>query len=174
MNPDNCPHDFSTLTRKILPDCMKALKSAIHTPWPASLFTTPRVGIRTILRCIGEPSDFQGVYCVLENRRPIYVDTSQTVVKAIRLDLTGGSHPIGTLPFRMARKRSGYIGPGAKALSNPRFKRTFEKVRGELSGMEIACMEVADSVTLHLLKVQVALTYGTGEWNSFPAPPVGT
>lgn len=89
MPIDQCPHSFSHMARIILPEYMAAMRQSMCNPVAMSLFATPGVGVRSLLRQFAKDTDFSGCYALLEGEKPIYVGISRNVFSRLRQHVTG-------------------------------------------------------------------------------------
>src|SRR5471030_296541 len=122
MNIDQCPHSFAQLAATVLPAYMKELRLALVKSFPASLFTVPGCGPAAIAQSIGREGDFSGCYVLIENKKPIYVGISRSVLRRLRQHFTGKTHFDASLVYAIAQRRSPTKGKRAGVMQDPVFR----------------------------------------------------
>lgn len=166
MAIDGCPHSFRVLVAKILPGHMKVLRRAMGSPYTARIFKKPGCGVKGILKVVGREKDAPGLYVVLENRKPIYVGISRSVVARLRQHLTGRTHFDASLVYAMARKKWNGKGHRGDLMKRRAFRTAFAAAQGRLSNCKVAFVEITDPVTLYIFEVYAAIELNCA-WNTF-------
>jgi hypothetical protein len=174
MPIDACTNTFAELAAVVMPGYMADLRKAIATPHVLGDFTTPGVGVRSILKRLGRSADFAGCYVIVREGRPMYVGISRCVVSRLRQHCNGTSHFSATLAYAVAKKKFSQDGMGKiqgvtrdAAMKDPTVREAFDAARQLLRDGNVAFIEIANAVELHLFEVYAAMELDTGEWNTF-------
>ena len=173
MPVDACTSTFADLAAVVMPGYMAHLRKAMAAPHQLADFSTPGVGIRTILKRLGRSSDFAGCYVIMQKGRPMYVGISRGVVSRLRQHCNGTSHFSATLAYSVAKRKLGQSGAGKihgtrdAAMKDESVRNEFDAARQLLRDGSVAFIEIANAVELHLFEVYAALELDTGEWNTF-------
>lgn len=164
---DDCPYSFAELARDVLPGLMAELRQAVASARPMLGFAQKGVGVKTLLRGEGREADFPGCYVILDAGRPVYVGISRKVFTRLRQHVLADTHNSATLAYRMAAKWTGHSMRRSEAMSDPDFKREFDRARDMIRRLDVAYIEIDNPLVLHVFEAYAALELGTGEWNTF-------
>jgi len=170
---DGCPHDFATLTTKVLPSHLQSLTLAMRSPTPLSEFAERKKGVRSLLKARGLSTDFSGSYIFIEDSKPLYVGISRTVFGRLRSHVYGDTHTSATLAFRMADAAAAKaLGANQAttrdaAMRDTTFKALFRQKRSELHKFTVAWTLIDNPVELYVFEVFAAMHFETGQWNTF-------
>lgn len=167
MYIDQCSHSFAQLASTVLPGYMKKLRSALQTPFPASLFTVPGGGPVSIARSIAREGDFCGCYVLIKNSKPIYVGISRGVLARLRQHFTGKTHFDASLAYAIARRRVPTKGKRSEVMKDPVFRNAFDYAQSYLRSTHVSFVEIENSLELYLFEAFAAVALGTYKWNTF-------
>jgi predicted GIY-YIG superfamily endonuclease len=174
MPVDACSSSFAELAAVVMPGYMAQLRKAMTAPHQLADFSTPGVGIRTILKRLGRRSDLAGCYVIMQEGRPMYVGISRGVVSRLRQHCNGTSHFSATLAYSVAKRKLSQSSVGKThgvtrdaAMKNVAVREAFDAARQLLRNGSVAFIEIANAVELHLFEVYAAIELDTGEWNTF-------
>ena len=167
MPIDNCVHSFSKLSQIILPAHMKRMRQAIKSPFKMSLFCQPGSGKQSILRTLNRSADLKGCYVLLHKKKPIYVGISRSVLQRVMQHVRGKTHFDASLAYRMTADKCPSKSHRSAAMSDPQFRKEFERVKKHLSTHYIAFIEIDNDLELYLFEAFCALELKTSKWNTF-------
>lgn len=174
MPIDECTSTFADLATVVLPGYMMQLNKAMEAPQLLADFSTPGVGLRSILKRLDRTSDFAGCYVIMRDGCPMYVGISRGVVSRLRQHCNGTSHFSATLAYSVAKKKLSQNSVGKiraitrdAAMKDADVRVAFDEARQVLRNGSVAFIEIANAVELHLFEVYAALELDTGEWNTF-------
>jgi len=174
MPVDACTSTFTELAAVVMPGYMADLRRAMAAPHPLADFTTPGVGVRSILKRLGSSDDFAGCYVIVREGRPMYVGISRCVVSRLRQHCNGTSHFSATLAYAVAKKKLSQNGADKiqgvtrdAAMKDVAVREAFDAARRLLRDCGVAFIEIPIAVELHLFEVYAAMELDTGEWNTF-------
>lgn len=167
MPVDNCPHDFAALASTVLPQYMVQLRAAMDTPHRAAEFAKPGVGPVAIAKSLGHTTDFSGCYVMLDQSRPIYVGISRTVLSRLRQHVTGRSHFDASLVYAVAQQRLPTRGYRRSVMEQVAFQREFVAAQEYLRGLDVAFIEIQNSLELYVFEAYAAMELDTCDWNTF-------
>ena len=138
MAIDACSSTFAEMAKTILPGDMKRLRTALATPFPMSLFSTPGRGVKSILSELQRRADFSGCYVLLHGTKAFYVGISRTIVQRLRQQVLGNSHSDASLAYSMATGKTGHKMKRANAMQEASFKKAFDEAREALRDYTVA------------------------------------
>jgi len=167
MPVDNCPHSFVALAGTILPAYMAQLRIAMKTPHKAAEFAQLGVGPVAIAKTVGRPADFSGCYVMLEDSKPVYVGISRSVLSRLRQHVTGKSHFDASLVYAVAQRTLPTKGHRSKVMEHPSFQAAFSEAQKYLRGLDVAFIEIQNSLELYLFEAYAAMELDTSNWNTF-------
>ncbi len=167
MAIDGCDHPFAHLASEVLPGHMRRLRRSLRSPVAASIFCKAGVGPSTIAASLGRDADFAGCYVLARDRAPFYVGISRRVIARVRQHMLGASHEQASLAYAIAKKRIWKAGTRDSAMSDPGFRREFDKAQRGLRRAKVAFVEIANPLELHLFEPFAAIELDTSEWNTF-------
>lgn len=174
MPVDACTSTFAELAAVVMPGYMAQLRKAMAAPHQLADFSTPGVGMRTILKRLGRSSDFAGCYVIMQEGRPMYVGISRGVVSRLRQHCNGTSHFSATLAYSVAKRKLTQSSVGKihgvtrdAAMKDAAVREALDAARQLLRDGSVAFIEIANAVELHLFEVYAAIELDTGEWNTF-------
>lgn len=167
MPIDGCIYTFAKLVGAVLPRYMKELRRRIAQPTPMSEFAIDGVGIATLLRQFNIPKDFEGCYVLIDGDRPIYVGISQTVFQRLLQHVRGTTHSDASLAYRIATAHRPHNLTRDAAMADGEFQRHFSEAQTYLRGLNVAFIEITNSLELYLFEAYCAMELDTSEWNTF-------
>lgn len=167
MHIDGCTHSFEDLVSQVLPAHLERLRAALLTPWPASAFTLPKTGPKTLATRFGLEGDFSGCYTLLEGGRPVYVGISRGVLGRVRQHMLGRSHFDASLAYLIAQRRCPTKGKRSANMEKADFRVAFDEAQAYLRGLNVAADHIDNPLELHVFEAYAAMALGTSEWNSF-------
>ncbi len=172
MPVDACTSTFADLAAVVMPGYMAHLRKAMAAPHQLADFSTPGVGMRSILKRLKRGSDFAGCYVIMQEGRPMYVGISRCVVSRLRQHCNGTSHFSATLAYSVAKRKLSSVGKTHgvtrdAAMKDEDVREAFDAARQLLRDGTVAFIEIANAVELHLFEVYAAIELDTGEWNTF-------
>jgi len=168
MRPvDGCSFTFTEIVKDVLPAHMTELRSSMSAPRLMLDFAQKGVGVRTLLHQTGRDTDFPGCNVMLDSGHPFCVGISRKVFTRLRQHVLADTHNSATLAYRMAAKRAGHSMRRSEAMADPDFKREFDRAREKIRSLDVAYVEIDNSLVLHVFDPYAALELGTGEWNTF-------
>jgi GIY-YIG catalytic domain len=168
MRVDNCPHSFDELAVKILPSLMKRLKLAMENPTPLANFLVNGHGVMTLLKQHNRKCDFSGCYVLIEERKPIYVGISRKVFDRLKHHCKGDNHNEATFAYSIAKKTFFCDLPTrAQRMQNKGFLEHFHIAKSRIQSCSFAFVEIENPLVLYVFEAYCALSFETGEWNTF-------
>lgn len=167
MYIDDCRHTFEHLAAHVLPAHMGRLREAMVTPWPATLFASPGQGAKALARKLGLGGDFSGCYALIDHHRPIYVGISRGVLSRIRQHMLGRTHFDASLAYRVAQRRRPAKGRRSANMEDAEFRAAFAGAQEYLRTLQVAAVQIENSLELYVFEAYAAMELGTSEWNSF-------
>jgi len=174
MPVDACTSTFGELSTVTMPGYMAQLRKAMAAPHQLADFSTPGIGMRSILKRLGRSSDLAGCYVIMQKGRPMYVGISRGVVSRLRQHCNGTSHFSATLAYSVAKRKLSQSSAGKThgvtrdaAMKDATVREAFDAARQLLRDGSVAFIEISNAVELHLFEVYAALELDTGEWNTF-------
>lgn len=162
---DDCPYTFKELTER-MPALMEQMKQAIRQARPMSDFARRRKGAITIARELGRQADFAGCYVFLDNGKPIYTGISRKVISRVRMHTQGPDDAQSTLAYKMTCKAHPHSMTRKQAMRDDDFLAAYRQILDDVKSLDVAFIEVEDTIELHLFEVFCAMALDT-EWNSF-------
>ena len=172
MPVDACTNTFADLAAVVMPGYMAQLRKAMAAPHQLADFSTPGVGMRSILKRMRRSSDFAGCYVIMQKGRAMYVGISRGVVSRLRQHCNGTSHFSATLAYSVAKRKLNGVGKMQgvtrdEAMKDAAARKAFDAARQLLRDGSVAFIEIDNAVELHLFEVYAAIELDTGKWNTF-------
>jgi hypothetical protein len=167
MAIDACSSTFAEMAKTILPGDMKRLRTALATPFPMSLFSTPGRGVKSILSELQRRADFSGCYVLLREKKAFYVGISRTIVQRLRQHVIGNSHFDASLAYFMATDKTGHKMKRAQAMRDIAFKKAFVEARELLRNCTASLIDIENPLELYLFEAYCAMELDTCKWNTF-------
>lgn len=167
MAIDNCPYSFEDLAEKILPGYFEDLQKIISAPHEMAMFAQKGVGKQTILKNLNKDSDFPGCYVLLEEKKPIYVGISRSIVQRLSQHVKGTTHLDASLAYRIATQNTPHNNQRDVAMADPNFKKEFEKAKSYLNSLKVAFIEIENDLEIYLFEAYCAMQLDTAQWNTF-------
>jgi hypothetical protein len=164
---DDCEHTFEDLAVRVLPGHMDRLRAAMASPWPALEFAQSGVGPKSIAARFNLDGDFSGSYVLIEDRNPVYVGISRSVLVRVRQHVLGRSHLDASLAYLIAQRRLPTKGQRSKNMESPEFQAAFAGAQRYLRGLHVATVRIDNPLELYVFEAYAAMSLGTAEWNSF-------
>jgi hypothetical protein len=164
---DGCASSFADLATKVLPKYMEELRVAMQDLRPLSEFCAPGVGVKTIVKQLGEEADFSGCYVLFHDATPFYIGISRGVIARLRQHGTGSTHYDASLAYSMARHKVPHKLTRSAAMKNPTFRQAFEEAQRLLISCRVAFIEIQNSLELYLFEAYCAMELDTCKWNTF-------
>lgn len=164
---DDCPHDFATLTNRIIPEHFRRLRAQIERPLLMADFAVEGSGVRSLLLKHGHTSDFSGCYVLIDQGRPIYVGISRTVFARLRQHVMGKSHFDASLAYRIATQRAPHSMTRGQAMQDQGFQTAFANAKSYLRSLQVATIDISNPVELYVFEVCAAMELQTSTWNTF-------
>jgi hypothetical protein len=125
------------------------------------------MGATRLARSLGLRSDFSGCYVLLENEVPQYVGISRKVLMRLRQHVRGKTHFDASLAYAMAKKECAAAGSRSAAMSQPRFIEAFKRAQSYLMRLDVAYVQIENSLELYVFEAYAAMTLNTHKWNTF-------
>lgn len=167
MPIDQYENTFEHLVGEELPTCMAALELDMNNPRSMGDFAIDGVGVAGLCRTFGLESDFPGCYVLIENRRPIYVGISKSVLARLRQHVRGTTHFDASLAYRIAAQRMPHEHTRAKAMEAEEFKTQFDAAKKYLRGLQVAYVKIINPLALYVFEPYCAMRFDTSVWNTF-------
>lgn len=160
-------YSFDHLTESELPSLLAKLKEDIGNERAMADFAIDGVGVATLCRQMELASDFSGCYVLLENRKPIYVGISRSVLQRLRQHVRGSTHFDASLAYRIAAKRAPHKDTRSIAMENEDFKMEFNRAKEYLRSLNVAYVQITNPLVLYVFEPYCAMYFNTSEWNTF-------
>jgi hypothetical protein len=167
MPIDECAHDFQALAATVLPRHLQRMRDAMQSPMAMSDFAISGVGVRSLLKQHGHKADFPGCYVLIEAGNPLYVGISRSVFSRLRQHVMGNTHYDASLAYRMAATDRPHTKTRGDAMQDPEFAAAFQSHRAFLRTLQVAAIDVPNSVELYLFEVYAAMAFDCSTWNTF-------
>ncbi len=167
MTIDNCKHSFQELSETVLPKYMVEMKKTITSPIGMSMFATKGVGKATALKNLNIQSDFSGCYVLIENRIPIYVGISRSVINRLIQHVKGTTHYDASLAYRIANDCVKHNLSRNDAMQTDDMIIRFNRAKLRISNMDVAFIEIKNNLEIYLFEAYCAIELNTKKWNTF-------
>jgi hypothetical protein len=164
---DDCASNFADIAAVILPNHMARMRAAIAEPRTLNEFCTYGIGLKTMLRRLGQVHDLSGCYVLLRHDKPFYVGISRGVVGRLRQHGMGKTHFDASLAYRMACEKIAHETTRNEAMKNPAFRQAFDEAQQLLLDSNVAFIEISNPLELYLFEAYCAMELNTSEWNTF-------
>ncbi|MEP4534626.1 MAG: hypothetical protein ABJ004_16160 [Cyclobacteriaceae bacterium] len=133
---------FDRIVKNNLPRQLKIYEVLAENPLQTGLFYQSGVGLKTILKKLGRIDDFKGIYILLENGKPVYIDESSNVLHRILQQFKGSSKYQRKLAHTMAN---------IKSANNTLY--TVNEALEDMKHMNVVLLELPDDLEREITKL---------------------
>ncbi len=167
MSIDNCTYTFEELSEKVLPDLFSRLADYIEIPMAAAEFVGYKSATKEALEKVNLTVGFPGCYVFIDNKKPVYVGISRSLVKRLAQHLNHDSHYSASLVYKMATEEYPREMKRDQAMKDDQFREAFLAKQEQLQKMAVAFIEIQNDLELYLFEVYVSMKLDTDTWNAF-------
>jgi predicted GIY-YIG superfamily endonuclease len=167
MPIDRYDQSFKHLVENEFPCLLNALGKGVKDPCLMADFGVCGVGVAALAKKLNLGGDFPGCYVLIENRKPIYVGISRSVLRRLRQHVRGTTHFDASFAYRRASRALPHSLTRAAAMKDRAFKVRFDAEKEHLLSLNVAFVRIENPVALHIFEPYCAMHYDTAEWNTF-------
>ncbi|MEO9476527.1 MAG: hypothetical protein ABJG41_13375 [Cyclobacteriaceae bacterium] len=133
---------FDRIVNENLPKQLKIYAVLAENPLHTDMFHQLGIGLKTVLKKLGRIDDFKGIYILLENCKPVYIDESSNVLQRILQQFKGSSKYQRKLAHTMAN---------IKSANNSLY--TVNEALEEMKNMNLVLLELPDDLEREITKL---------------------
>ena len=167
MPIDSYENSFKDLVENDLPRLLSTLEKDMEENRSLGDFGIKGVGERTLLKKLGWSHDISGCYVLSEDKKPVYVGISRSIVRRLRQHVCGTTHSNASLAYRIAREHMPHNETRDQAMKNEQFKLKFKDAKSYLRGLNVAFVNIDNPLVLYIFEPYCAMKYDTHKWNTF-------
>jgi predicted GIY-YIG superfamily endonuclease len=164
---DGCKFTYIELANGVLPDYMTKMRAAMKNPHSMTDFSTPGIGVTSILKRLEQSEDFPGCYVLLHNGAAFYVGISRRLVARLQDHVKGDSHHKASLAYLMACRKVQHELTRADAMKDQAFQHAFKEARTFLCTSSVAFIVIDNPLERYLFEAYCAMQLDTSRWNTF-------
>ncbi len=130
-------------------------------------FAIEGVGVSSLCKSFGLVEDFSGCYVLIEEKKPVYVGISRSVLQRLRQHVRGTTHFDASLAYRIAAKKMPHGKTRTQAMEADEFKKPFADAKEYLRGLMVGYVKINNPLALYIFEPYCAIEFDTSEWNTF-------